>query len=621
MPVGVMTPTVLRTDWRCAGGTIVATLPAVVDGTLEQTLEGSLVMKRLTLIVPLTWDQYDQVAVGRVVELAYRDASTTPPTDDWEEYRITDVVEDVAAGRATLTATWWIQDLLERDGLVYQTVGAETRFEFSQYAIAPADALAWFVSGSDRSLPSYWAVGTVTPTATGDLTHVRASNLTAALTVAALAKRLTGVAYEIWPSRNGTTGLYLNLTVFGSGTFDLRTGKNLGNLRRTQRRAEQTTRVAFDQDGAMRRPTYVITAISAGAYIEVQDVSAIGPGPAREDDQWNGAAWIEEKNGTSHTVTDTVKVSFSTTRLHMSSTTGMATGERGYLAVVGGADLAYVDSPSLQATYGKRLGVIAGDDPATNYIRGADLRSGSATTPTGWTLVTGTCARKDVTTGLVRYGGASYYFTALGQLQQSLTIYAVAGEVWTYSWGGFIGAFAANATVKFRDPQAGTDTTITLDGSDPAAAVLNTYVTVSRSFNITTTGAKTFIVTVTLGGAGGAFYFDAAQLTRTAAAVPFRLGSGAADNVARGNAYLDANGDPLTTYDVAAADLAVLDPRTYGDDRPQLGMAAAYLTEGTLGEVRTPLRIVRMATRLADQARPDLQFSTRPRRVTRLVAV
>lgn len=618
MPAGIITPTTVRTDWRCNSGTIVATLPATVQWTLDQTIENHLVMKRLTLTVPMDAANYDQITVGRVIQLDYRDASTSPATDDWEEYRITDHEEDLAARVATFEAVWWIQDLLEKDSLVSRTSGTVTTFEFTDYAVAPATTLGVRVIGA---LPTYWSNGTITPTAVGDVSYSRSTPLAGALAVAAMAKRVTGVTYEFSARRNGTSGLYLDLTVFGAGAVDVRAAKNLSGLRRVRRRAEQGTKVTFDADIALQRATYVVDAVSANTYIDVTEVNEAGPGPARENDQWNGAAWFETKNGTSHAITDTERIDFATTRLYMASTTTISAGDRGYLATdTGGVNVAYVNSPALQALYGVRLRVLPTDmEPYTNHVRNPDLRNGTSTTPTGWTLVTGTCAQRDVTNGLVRYGGISYYFTALGQLQWTETIYCVAGEVWTYSWNGFIGTFAANASVAFRDPQSGSSTTIILDGSDPDAAVVNTFVTLSRSYNITSTGNKTFTITVSLGGVGGAFYFDSAQLTRTPEAVSFRRGSGAADNIALANAFFDTNGAPLTTYDASLVDLSIDDPRTYAADRPLLG-GTLYLTDADLDESRNGLRIVSLSLRSREQAKPRLQLSTLPRRLTSLLA-
>lgn len=613
MPSGTFRPTSIWSDWECNSGTPLAYMPAVISWRLAETIETHLVMKRLTVTVPTSWTQFDTVTTGAVIRLEYRDEATD--TDDWEEYRITDVVTDRRAGTATVSAVWWIQDLLEQEELIYQQVALEKRVVFGRYAITPSQGLADVVA----ALPSYWSVSTVTPTETGDVAFSRDTPLSGGLKVAAMAKMTTGTTYELSARRNGTSGLYLDLTVYGSGAIDARVGKNLVNVRQTTKRADQTTRVAFGTDQSMQRPIYVISAVSAGSYIEVTDILATNPGPAQEADQWNGAYWYEVKNGTSHAITDTVVVDYNTTRLSMSSTTGMATGERGYLAAdSSGNDLLYVDSPSAQASYGLRLGVITGGDHYTNYLSNGDLRSGSSTTPTGYTLDSGTATRVDAGTGLVRQGGYAYYFNAAGVIHQSQTIYAVAGEVWTYTWYGFISSFGAAATVKFRDPQTATDTTIAFDGTDPDAAVLNTYVSVSRSFSVTSTGAKTFQITVSR-GVNGSFYFDAAQLVRAASAPTFRVGSGSADNIATANALLSTNGPPLSLLDAELADLSVLAPRDFGDEAALLG-GTCTLTDGELGLDSASYRILSKVTDSGAIARPRIGLANRPSKISDILA-
>ncbi|MCC7132474.1 MAG: hypothetical protein IT352_07515 [Gemmatimonadales bacterium] len=615
MPAGTITPTQVQTDWLCNSGTVLTALPATTAWTLEQTIENYLVMKRVTLSGPMDgWDGFSHLAVGRVIRLDYRDASTTPATDDWEEYRLTDLVIDQATRTWTATGVWWIQDLLEKDALLFQTVGSETRFDFAQYAVTPTNAL----NTVDASLPSYWSLNTVTPTTAGDVTYARSTPMAGGLAIAAMAKRMTGTTYELWPSRNGTTGLYLNLSVYGTGSVDARLGKNLIGLRTTKRRHEQTTRVAFTEDLALQRPTYVITAISAGAYIEVQDVNALGPGPAREDDQWNTSYyWYEEKNHTGHQITDTVKVDYTTTRLHMSSTTGMVVGERGFLAANSSvADVVYVDSPSLQTTYGKRLGIIAGGDGVTNYARNADFRNGTSSTPTGWSVTLGTPVKVDVTTGLVRYGGYGYKLQSDTIVMDPLTIYCVAGEVWSIGIGLFINTFGGGG-ITIQNPQTGTGTVRLIDGTVAGLDRLNTYLEWVETFDITSSGAKTFNVTVSVSGGTSVVTVDNLQIVRSATYPTFRVGSGAADNIALANAHLDTNGDPIATYDVEVADLALLAPRTYGDDRPGLG-STCYLTDDADLD-REALRIVAMTVDSRRPLTPRLQLSNRPRRLTSLL--
>lgn len=619
MPAGIITPTSVRTDWRCNSGTIVATLPETARWTLEQTIENHLVMKRLTLTVPMDAANYDQITVGRVIQLDYRDASTSPATDDWEEYRITDREEDLAAGVATLEAVWWIQDLLERDGFISETVGTETSFTPANYGVTPSNAIGQRVIAA---LPTYWTTGTVTPTDVIDVAFDRDTPLSGALRIAAATLTRTGTVYELSPRRNGTTGLYLDLTVYGAGTVDARVAKNLAGLRRNTSRRDQGTRIAFDTEAALRRPTYTISAISTNTYIDVTEVNAAAPGPAREDDQWNGYAWIETKNGTSHTITDTVRVDLNTTRLYMSSTSGMATGERGHLYDATGArEVTYVDSPSLQTTYGKRLRVLSGGDGLTNLFPNADLRSGTSTTPTGWSITGTPTRRSKALDELARYGGYSYEvatnFTTIGR---SVAVYCTAGEQYTYTIYLLINTIGTGTSFYFTDPNDGSNDTVALDGSVAGLDVPNTWLRYSATYGILTTGVKTFAAQVSRGApATGVFTFDAILLVAAATEVAFRAGSDAADNVASAHAFLETNGMPVSRYDAELVDLSIDDPRTYAADRPLLG-GTLYLTDADLNESRNGLRIVSLGLRSREQAKPRLQLSTLPRRLTSLLA-
>lgn len=618
MPAGRIAQVSLWTDWQCNSGIAKGPIP-VISGSLTERIDNRVAVRQVTIVTPLTWEQYGEVIVGRVIRLHYRDDATIPYTEDWVEYRITDLVEDVKAGTATLSGTDWMHDLVEKDSLVSVTVSGAVSFVDNDYAVTPSAALT---SRVDGNLPAYWGLGTVTPTALIDVSYNLATPLAAAIAIADAAALADGGAYELSARRNGTTGLLLDLTVYGGGTVDVRTRKNVTDARRTKRRDQQTTRVAFSTDKALRRPTFQVSAFSAGASIDVTDLVS-GAGPVQETDEWKNYYLVEWKNGTTHLITGSSKQSYGTSRFTVTSTTTIAVGDYLYLAAdASSTDISYVDSPSLQTTWGKRLGVLSGTDYPSNLLRNADLRSGTSSTPTNWTI-NGTPVR-DTTAGKFRYGGCAYRLdTNSALIERGETVQCAAGDIVTYTAYLMLSAYlvaASGGKLSFWDPNSGTQVDYALDGTVSGLDQLNTFLSFTRTFQVTAAGAKT--LKVRFGhdtSTGNALYADAASITVNATPQSFRAGSGAATNIQTANAHFLTNGAPVVTYDIGLVDLTVIDPAGYGSDRPALG-ATCYLTESTLGESRTALRIVEQITDFQNPAEPKVVLSNLPKRLTTLLA-
>jgi len=607
-PLGTLVTLVLATGLACVpGSSVLGMLTILEQPTIQRTIEGYVAVTRATITISLDDPLITGIVRGAVIRLYYDDGGTA----GWQEVRIQDLRAGAREGTVVITANGVEDDLARGSSFVFDTVGGALVAPVTDYAITPAAAMAARVI---PNAPSYFALGTVTPTtALRDITY-GATPLEAAVAIAARVADLTGVAYEIWVERIGTTRYDIHLAVLNGSApvADIRDGKNLISFQRSEDGQQADNRIGFTSPAALQRPTYAVSLVNA-AHIHVVDIGG-GRGPAREIDQWNTAYCREWKNNTPHQITDTVVIDPFTTRLLMASTSGITVGDLVYLTRnSGGDDLSHVDAPSLQALYGVQLGQLPGGDGLTNQFANADLRAGSSSTPDGFTI-TGAPVRI-TTAGLWREGGAAYRVsTTNAAITQLVTRYAAAGEIWTYSLGLYIEAF--DGRINLRNPNA-SDTYFMIDGTVADLSERNQHIVFSRSFQIASSGAKSFGVTVGKEGVGaGSIIVDWIQLVR-GPAVPFRFGSAAAEAVAAANHRFDSHGHPLATYELEVADLRRLSPSIYPDDQVRLG-AYIDVTETRLREVRRRLRIVQH-TETGQLATPRLVVNTRRDRLTSIL--
>lgn len=109
MALGKVTAIHVLTDWTCNLKHRQAVVP-VVRWELTGRIENYVVWNTLTCTVPSSWESSAELVVGRVLKVWFNDNGTA----DFEEYRITEMVDDVVGGVATLTATGWLTDLVEK---------------------------------------------------------------------------------------------------------------------------------------------------------------------------------------------------------------------------------------------------------------------------------------------------------------------------------------------------------------------------------------------------------------------------------------------------------------------------------------------------------------------------
>jgi len=625
MPTGRLVGIWLRDDLSCvSGSTRLATLfPNVATvWSTTATIENYLVARRCSINLPLVSELAAEVLVGRVLEFVYDNAGT----EEIVEYRISRRVRrSVGSGILVCEGAGVEFDLGSKDTVVGETASGLFTTEVSDFAITPLTAL------TNRVLafaPSHFALGTVTPTDTVDVKYSGPDTpLSAALKIAAAVHATTGVRYEVSVRRNGTTGYYIDLAIYqaSASTPDVRTAKNLADYVVDEQGAEQTTRAYPQIAHGLWRPYYAVSAVSAGAYIEVQGLFG-ARGPAREDDQLNGLYAVEDKNNTAHAITDVTLIDYFTTRLAMASTTGISTGDRIYLAKNSTPDeLEYLDSPAGQATdVGVKVGVLPNlVSPVTNHGLTPDLRTWSGSYPDDWVAVGSYNAPTKVTTaGVSHQGGivARFDGTTGGSgeaMEQTRSVYIPAGWLVTYvaylhsaAGGGNTGGLA------FYDPNTGAV------GATQNIPV-GTYKTVAVAYTVNSAGVKTIGVQPLWGGSGSAWDLDAVMIVIAPSdlSIPadFFRGSGAAKNIAAINDYFDSNAMPIVSYEVSALDLFGLDPSTYSADGMDVGITLA-ITEPVTGAERKMLRIVDCKRTSANPFAPSLTLGTLPGRLSREVA-
>lgn len=610
MALGTVASIWLYTARACDAGVAPVGPVPVTAWQLRETIEGYVVAPRLTITLAIGWARQSSILGRRILRVYHLDGATV----DFDEYRITRIKTNVRAGTLTVEAQGIIFDLAEQCDLITGTDASS-----ALGAIITSRILT--------GMPSGWSLGTVTPTNVVELTYTATSGLAILIAGCQAVEAMTGVHYEVVARRNGVADYKIDVVIYnGSATVpDVRSRKNLIDVGLETATTEQATRLYPSTEGGFAAPHYEITAISANTYIEVQGLGAEGGGPAREDDQYNASSfWIEEKNATSHAVTDSVRLSFGLTRLLMTSTASMAVGERGYLATSSGAAaMVLAKSPALEAIWGKKVGRLQCGDGFVNYARNPDL-SGAADPPSGGWAKSGTVTY-ETTAGLFIRGGRSAKMKPTGSTNLldpplGTTIACVAGDTITYTVTIYIDAFAPSAGIMFislNDPQTGATSTYEMDGSVSDLATTKTWLTFSRTFAITSTGNKTLFARFTAQGSSIApFYLvDSVQVTKTPGVVDWRRGSDAANNITAANRYFDLNGAPPSTYEIDCLDLYGLAPALWSPDAIRVGGSMA-LTNPETGLVRASFRVVDLVRTSRAPTNPKLTISTLKSRIT-----
>lgn len=589
------------TTLACATGSRVAVLPTLACVTTE-AIEGKTATQRLTVTVPRdATAAIAELTPRRVIRLLFSDGA-------FEEYRIQDVVDSAQATGVQVKANGVLFDLSLGDKLLTQTTSPQVSTSYTK-----VDTATNLVTHALTFAPSYFSAGTVTPTATASVAFDSDTPLSALTKIADAMAAATGTTYELSARRNGTTGYYLDLTVLNSGATvpDIRTGKNLVSLRRTRSSRDQATRVYPVTSGGDGAAWFKVTAVSTNTHIEIDNIDGSTVNPIIEDDCLNNLYWIHE-DGVAHQITDTVR---SSKRLLMSSTTGIAVGEWGYLALNSSKDvLRYVDYPSAQTTSGvQSLKLNTSLSGLTNHFVNGDFANWSGGTVVGWT---GSGYSQDTSRYLT--GGASAKFGGgTADLQSpSRVVIVPAGWSVTYAATVIIDTFSAQNYLQYTDFNAGTSVTVALDGTVAPFSETGKWIEWSVSLVSSTSTARQLLLYFYRNG--GAFAVDNARvIIAPTADSTFVKDSGGAQAWNKGVSYLQQNSTPPVTYDLSFLDLSRLDSGTWPYDALVLG-GTVNVADSDLG-LTASVRATQIERNHLKPLDTRVTLATRPAELTSLL--
>lgn len=631
MAAGILTSIWITTELSCASGAIKGVLP-VISWERREVIDQGIVAQRSTVVIPMDSELADEVIDKRVLRFNHVDSAGAV---DYDEERITEVAEDLQNRLLTVQTAGIIYDLAEKSTLITETVNGIVSRTPADAGVTPATALARV----DAALPAHFAVDTVDPTDPISVDYNEDSPLSAGRKIrdAALANEGPTAVLELSVRRNGSTDYKIDLTAHNAiaTSPEIRLRKNLGPLTRRKDSLPQITRAYIGEISGLHRPMQKVTAVTANTDITIEGIEigyVGGETILLENDLWNTYYWVELKNGTAHLINDT-----TSTKLLMSSTTTINTGDWGYIAVDSSRnDFPYLDSLAKQALYGVKLGKVAGvyEDGFTNLCGpNADLHDWTGADPAGWSK-TGTSATKTTTAGLWKYGGQSARMNAASSSLTApmKTVHCDRLGVIQYRVVIRLAAFGgASALIRFTNPQTAATEDVLLDGTDSQANQLNTWLEVVKTYAITSTGAKTPNVALINGAGPADVYLDAMQCLYLPAdyatlSPAFRARSGAAANIARGAFVFAAVGAPLVRFDqLDVADLYQENTDAWSTDRLAVGKYAA-LTDMTgvdqtygSGLAHGFQRIMEIVRRSDRQRRAQVRLETLAETMTRLV--
>lgn len=578
------------------GGGRIAVLTPIVSCRTSARIDGRVATSRVTLTLPRSWDVLGTIASALYPRRILRLYDTAGA---FEEFRITNV--DDSSGRDGMTRVTGIgimYDLGDVVSLLTQTVNNVVSFQVTKSGTVTSLLTDILTYG-----PSYVTLGYVASSATVEVQLSNATPLAAAVAVADAASVVDGVEYEL-SLRQHATGYYLDCAVLNSTATppDVRTGKNLASLVRGQLSRDMVNRVyPIGTDGlGIGDNWWLVSAVSTNTYIDVQDING-GAHPLFFDNKLNNYYVIDDANG-SHLITGSSIQSSTTARLSMASTTGIAVGEWVRIALNSSGDqVAYLDGSGALA-FGVATGVIRPTSLGhTNWLKNPDFRSWPGTNPDDWS-VTGTSPTKTTTPGFWVSGGQSARMnSASSSLLQTRSIYVAAGGYVTYWLRLYIASNAAGVTVRTRNPETGAD-------DNNSVTTTGEWFAWSRTYQVTTAGAKSCVVGIINGAGPGDLYFDAASITLTPQALEFVRGSGGAILWQHGLQHLRNHDEAQLTYQIALADLTRLDSERWPGDALQLG-ATMNIRDTDLNLTVSP-RIVAVERDEMDRTDTTLTLST-----------
>lgn len=339
----------LWSDVQANSGTRTAMVKDLLQGclatfTLDQRHE-------LTVTVPRDAAWLTSAAPRKVLK-------TTLDNGDVYEWRIATVVDGRGhdGGAATIVTAFPIHlDLADVGPMKSTTSGASTFFNLGGVGATPEEFIDTFVTSA--SLFAWIAKGTINSTTRRDVSWDRWSRLQLLFELGAR----TGLEFQL--RRNGTTQYLIDLvTAIGSAasTLLVSEGRNLLAVTRTRSREDLATvviPVGTQPNGGSERAGIAFAEWQIGAFVSGTTWTLIdragGDGPSKFNDQLNNL-YLLKTDASLVEITDSEYVSATTTRVTLTSNTGIAAGNLVELrADSSGTLITELSSPTGLASYGR----------------------------------------------------------------------------------------------------------------------------------------------------------------------------------------------------------------------------------------------------------------------------
>jgi hypothetical protein len=610
---------------QCAGGSRLAAGVPALSCIETQEIGDGIASSRLAMEFPAEWEGAIHVIAGRVIRLTYANG-------EFDEFRIDDIDESIPQDRISLTANSVIFDLAHATAFISETVGQKV-----SYSLTKTDSCANLISLVLGFSPSYFMLGTVTPTVKVSVVFDWAMPLAAHQMIGAAARAFDGSQYELSARRNGVAGYYLDLTVHNASAAspDLRTGKNVLTLIRKTIGQQFANRIYpsiawADQAGAAEHH-FIVTEVSANTYIAIDDPAFRGTNPVPEDDAYNGFYWVPYNESltvsTARQITDSVR---TTKRLYMSSTSGIAVGDLGRLAANSSkAFLGYIHKPTLQTSGVRTVRLDAPEQPIDNVLGNPSLSRWTAgaidywvSTGTAWpaeetvNVFTGTRSARlqnQATSNYYSFGPRFFAWTTRSNLVMKY-------RVWIKNVkNGDSGL--VSMTISVADPATTSGLTVLYT---PSGELTEWTAITSSEYAVTAGGRKRFEIVVnntgTVVNLNARAYIGAVEAlvyqSGTALPVGPVLGSNSTGAWLRGVAYL--NTDPIT-YEVAVVDLYRHNSNAWPYDRILLGGTANVVNQDT--GITTALRVVGLTKDHLNPLATKITFTRLQERLSGVVAI
>lgn len=607
--------------WQAAGGARQIVVPDVVGLTAVANVQGT---DKLTMTLPSNSPAAASIIAGAIIRV---DQDDTPTFDEWKIVEGPDD-DDVTGMRSCVAALFRAADLASCD--IIRRIDSDGTHvpDFESVGLTPALHIStWILPACVRAGLSFVVAGTITPTGNYDMTYAWDSPLSALLRLAEI------TLMELDVRRVGTTQYAIDLipSVGSSAPVaDVRLGRNLVNLRRTRVADEQVTRVfprGMQTDSVyatMADATWIVSAV-AGTVVTLADPAG-GAGPIQFTNQFVGM-YLRNAAGTLYPITA------SNPATQQLTVTGVSVAVNDPVQIrldSAGSDLLYLDSPADQTSYGIRaVPFDVPDVPATNnLVKNAVMRTwpGSASAPpTSWTALGAPTIAKQTAGPFTALGGNSIHVTATadgtGVISDPMPLLGLTAlnpyvsgfaRVW-----GVSGQYRVE--LVFTVP-SGTTTLPVLP--DVATNTVNgQFEDIGLSgINAFALGATAVQIRVAQHGTVAAeFYVDAAQVTQSAAQLPFVEGSGGVRLWQAGNDRLRQNGAPLITYEVPIVDLAAVNPGLWAGDTQLAVGGQVRVTDARLG-VAITTRLMELQRDYKVPGNTKITLSNRPDDLTGTLA-